>query len=679
MMRRFWNSRHCVPLLILVILTLLYWAKVLFTGEVLLPGNMLAGFAPFGSHANAPWNILQWDALAQYYPWRLYAARMLHQGQIPLWNPYQFSGAPFVANLQSAVFYPLNLPFWIFDVRYAFGISAALHTLLAAFGTYFLAQRWKLSRPASLLAAIGFAFCGYLAAWFVLPTLADTACWLPLLILLLELTADAPDEKRWRRLALFSLALACAVLAGHVQIFLYIIAALILRALFLTKPFRALGLLILAGIWSFALAALQILPTLELAKLGHRAGGAGTVEVWQNFIAPRALQWSDLPSLFIPQWPFLSFNENFAYTGIVICLLAIIGIAIAIKRRSRQGGFAAALAIFGLLYALATPLAEVIFLYVPGVAQMGGPGRALLLWSFGAAMLAAFALDGSIKYESGKSTFGEPVNVIPAQAGIQKVAPASRRRISGKMPLPLDSRVRGNDGMQSKSTFALSAIILLIVCAELFWNGQTAHPTSPASSIYPETALTNWMRVNLPQNERVLFITPQDGWLPGELSQQKYARNHPSGVLPPNGAMVYGLHDVNGYDSLSPKAYRDFLVKGEGADVSPPLNGNMILINNAQSSALDALRVRYVVIELPLAFAGNAHLNKLHWVWQANGCNVYRRDLDTNIPRRDGKDFYPGWKDGVYQPTTFRLGLFLSLCAWFAVMMTVGFCWKRNE
>jgi len=676
MIRRLWSSRHALPLLILLILTLLYWAKVLFTGEVLLPGNMLAGFAPFGSNANAPWNILQWDSLAQYYPWRLYAARMLHQGQIPLWNPYQFSGAPFVANLQSAVFYPLNLSFWIFDVRYAFGISAALHTLLAAFGTYFLAQRWKLSRPASLLAAIGFAFCGYLAAWFVLPTLADTACWLPLLILLLELTADAPNNKRWSRLAIFSLALACAVLAGHVQIFLYIVAALILRALFLKTPFRALGLLILAGIWSFALAALQILPTLELAKLGHRAGGAGTVEAWTQFIAPRALQWSDLPSLFIPQWPFLSFNENFAYMGLVICLLAIIGIAIVIKRRSRQGGFAAALAIFGLLYALATPLAEVIFLYVPGVAQMGGPGRALLLWSFGAAMLAGFALDWLVKRESGKSTFVE----------------SSQNRGAGVPAGGLDSRVRGNDDVIDKSTFrrihkstfALSAIILLVVCGELFYNGQSAHPTSPASSIYPKTALTEWLQKNVPQNERIAFDTPRENslrenWLPSELLQQ-IGRNHPIGVLPPNGAMVYGLNDINGYDSLSPKAYREFLLQGAGADVSPMLNGNMILFGSDRPSEMDALRVRFIVaLGESSVRAYPSQKLELDPVWRGDGCTIYRRTINTKIPRRDGKDFYPGWKDGAYQPTTFRLGLFISLCAWFVAIGILSYYWLENK
>jgi len=319
-------------------------------------------------------------------------------------------------------------------------------------------------------------------------------------------------------------------------------------------------------------------------------------------------------------------------------------------------------------------------LYVPGVAQMGGPGRALLLWSFGAAMLAAFALDGWIKYESGKSTFSK--SVIPAQAGIQN-------RGDSVPAGGLDSRLRGNDGMRSKSTFAFSAIILLAVTAELFWNGQSAHPTSPASSIYPKTALTDWLQKNVPENDRILFVTPKNSWLPGEVLQQN-GRNHPSGVLPPNGAMVYGLHDVNGYDSLSPKAYRDFLVQGEGADVSPPLNGNMVLINNPRSKSLDALRVRYVVSKEPMVFAGsdrlgktvfvgNDPLGKLNAVWQGEGCIIYRREINESVQYKDGKNFYPGWKNGVYQPTTFRLGLFISLCAWFAAITFKGVEFWRRE
>ncbi|MDQ3814065.1 MAG: YfhO family protein, partial [Armatimonadota bacterium] len=243
-MRRFTaTSPHTAPVLLLCGLSLVYWSKVLFTGHVLLPGAFLRGFAPFGADPQAPWNILQWDALAQYYPWRAFAARQWQSGLIPLWNPHQFAGTPFLANGQSAVFYPLNLPFWLLDVAFAFGVSALLHTLLATLATYFLAQHWQLSRAASLLAAIAFGFCGYLTAWVMLPTLANTASWLPLSLLLLERATDKERESggkgEWRNAdqatlilspilpfshsPILAVALCCALLAGHVQIFFYLL------------------------------------------------------------------------------------------------------------------------------------------------------------------------------------------------------------------------------------------------------------------------------------------------------------------------------------------------------------------------------------------------------------------------------------------------------------------------
>src|SRR5690606_27834587 len=152
----------------------------------------------------------------------------------------------------------------------------------------------------------------------------------------------------------------------------------------------------------------------------------------------------------------------------------------------------------------------------------------------------------------------------------------------------------GRGAVPSKSTFAVSAVVLTVALGELYGFAHMIQPIAPAKTVYPATALTDWLQENVPDDERVLMVTPRESWLPSEVLQQN-GRNHPAGTLPPNGAMVYGLHDVSGYDSLSPKAYREFLVQGEGADVSPPLNGNMILLNNPQSPALDALRVRYMV------------------------------------------------------------------------------------
>src|SRR4028119_379120 len=89
------TSPHAVPLLVLFALNLSFWIRVLVTGHVLLPGEFLRGFAPFGSDPQAPWNILQWDALGQYYPWRHFAAQQLRSGEIPIRNTAQFGGTPF--------------------------------------------------------------------------------------------------------------------------------------------------------------------------------------------------------------------------------------------------------------------------------------------------------------------------------------------------------------------------------------------------------------------------------------------------------------------------------------------------------------------------------------------------------------------------------------------------------
>lgn len=625
--------KHAPSLGLLTLFALALWGRVLFTGQVLLPGAMLAGFHPFGGNPQAPWTILQWDSLAQYYPWRHFAAQELRAGLIPLWNPFEFTGTPFVANAQSAVFYPLNLPFWILDTAYAFGVAAWLHSLLALFATYFLMQRWQLSRAASVVAAIAFAGCGYLAAWALLPTLFATASWLPLCLLLFEKSSDDGAQSRGAVWGLVG-ALACALLAGHAQIFFYIVLALLLRQIFLKR--RGRGFLVLVGALGGAalLSMLQILPTLELARYGHRASDAATPGAWA-IVKERALQWEQLPSLLIPGWPTYSWDENFGYIGLGVTLLMLAGLGWRGRAEQPINGkwFALALAVFGLLYALATPLAQLFFFGIPGVSQMGTPGRALVLWSLGAALLAGYGVD------------------------------FLRAKLKSSL---------------------VPAVALLIVGAELGFNAFLVQPTAPRAQIYPQTTLTTWLQARVDQNNRVLFYTPRTQWLPTEVLQQiNPPQTHPIGVLPPNGALVYRLHEVNGYDSLSLRQYRAYIngeeftrVNGQDVEgVSPQLNGNMVLMNNLNSPILDALATRYIVVPKSLNLGANTPKGKI--VFSADGCNVWERPLAGQL-RISGAAFSPGWKNGGYNPETFRFGAFVSLCALGLLSAGAMRKWKRQ-
>src|SRR5262245_60379490 len=71
----------------------LFW-QILFTPETWMPAGG-GDLAPF------------------LYPNYRFAAEYLRQGIVPLWNPHLYSGAPFAADIQSGLFYPVNLLLFI--------------------------------------------------------------------------------------------------------------------------------------------------------------------------------------------------------------------------------------------------------------------------------------------------------------------------------------------------------------------------------------------------------------------------------------------------------------------------------------------------------------------------------------------------------------------------------------
>ena len=112
----------------LLAFVLALYARLLFTNRVLASG----------------------DILHYFYPYRDYAAEAFRSGRIPLWNPFTFLGAPFLANPQAAVLYPLHWPLSWLPVTKQIYWSAALHTWLLGFGGYLLMRRWRYRRPAGL-------------------------------------------------------------------------------------------------------------------------------------------------------------------------------------------------------------------------------------------------------------------------------------------------------------------------------------------------------------------------------------------------------------------------------------------------------------------------------------------------------------------------------------------------
>ncbi len=184
--------RDAAALAALVLLAVAFLWKMTFTDLILPRGDVFTYFYPYWAYRNA----------------------VMQAGRLPLWNPYLFMGAPFLANSQAGVLYPLNWPLIPLSAPEEVKVAIVLHAMIGAAGMYLFARRsLRLSALASTLAGAVFALGGYLGAQAEHVNQAQGLAWLPWLFFLLSETVDGH-----RKAVLWmGLAFAMQILAGHTQ------------------------------------------------------------------------------------------------------------------------------------------------------------------------------------------------------------------------------------------------------------------------------------------------------------------------------------------------------------------------------------------------------------------------------------------------------------------------------
>lgn len=691
-----------LPFLTLFLLPCFLLWPVVFGGEVFLPADLLRDIAPWRSQDSSslvPWNPLMWDGMAEFYPWRKFAAETLKSGYLPLWNPHQFCGTPFVANSQSAVFYPFNLLFCLLPVSQAFGVSVLLHLFFTGIFAYcFLRSRpLGLGRAASLVGAASWQLCHWQVAWLTLPTFLCVSAWLPLALILTDHAVHRPSLIRAVPLGL---CLGVMLLAGHLQIALYCLMLITAYALFRLLPrlqshWPALlacagGVLALA----FGSAAPQILPVMELARMSHRAGGPANWTAYQGYVQ-LALPPINLVTLFVPgffgsptrgtYWGIDlnggpgAYMEDACYGGVLTLLLALTGLA-ATWRLNQTTRFFAIAALLSLLLALGTPLNALPFFALPGFSQTGSPGRILVLWSFCVSVLAAIGAEAMLRADwralrHGLSAFAAVLVLTFGYAAfwISRHAPAGTltANLSSENDLwrlPLGLLLGMGAGLLlwkrgSVTTPTLGAALVCLVSADLLASGYGFNRTAMAQNVYPVTPVIAYL-----QQHRV------EGRIMPLNHRWSLTSAPPPAVLPPNAATVYGLDDTQGYDSLLTGQYFQFAGAMDGSSPAPPENGNIVFTNAYASPEAQAASAHYIVSKQPLA---EGFLTE---VMQDNGVSVYENAralprvressgnekfrLDDSVPtrleiERNGTQeesaitiadqWYPGWLAWINQ------------------------------
>lgn len=119
-----------------LILPVLLYAGVTLGPRTMIPADNLFQWAPWNAHAaelgvGAPHNALIGDLVIQNYAWKQFTMESLRGGEIPLWNPYLFAGAPFLANGQHSMLYPFSVLFLLLPLAKAYGWFALSQVWLA--------------------------------------------------------------------------------------------------------------------------------------------------------------------------------------------------------------------------------------------------------------------------------------------------------------------------------------------------------------------------------------------------------------------------------------------------------------------------------------------------------------------------------------------------------------------
>ena len=235
------------------------------------------------------------DAAHYYYPLFEFAADQWAKGEPPLWNPYENLGVPLAADVTESVFYPGKLIFGLpLDYSRLYKLYIAAHLLLAVATAYVLARRWKVSRDGAGLAAISYAFSGSVLYQYCNVVFLVGAAWLPLAVL----AADQALVGRSIRWALaLGTVLAMITLGGDPQMAYHCGLLTVIYAVCLwwrepTGP-RQLArsrtaLILLAATCGLALSAVQVLPSLEFHRLGHRRITSVPRNIWE--VVPHLLR-----------------------------------------------------------------------------------------------------------------------------------------------------------------------------------------------------------------------------------------------------------------------------------------------------------------------------------------------------------------------------------------------------
>jgi uncharacterized membrane protein len=339
----------------------------------------------------------------------LYDEIRLHH-TIPYWNPYVFGGIPFLAHLESTIFYPLDILFWFIPPERAYGYTVFSHVYLAGVFMYLFSRSLGISPAGAFVSALCFMFSGLMMATIYDGQMfrVQAFTWLPLILFFVSRALSSHRD-------MFNGAMAgvfwgIQIMSGAPQDALYTLIAAFLFLLLMwnwnfklpssnLKPAKILGIFFLVGL---GIAAVQIVPSYEFVRESVRGAINKYALTTMGSYPPEGIITWVLPNFYgrfaannywvrdVP-WSVPLYN---LYVGVLPVLLLLF-IPYRESGSRRFVLFAISVTVLSFLLALGsnTPLYEFIVL-LPGFDKIRAPEKIIILWVLAMALLGGKGVDG---------------------------------------------------------------------------------------------------------------------------------------------------------------------------------------------------------------------------------------------------------------------------------------------
>ncbi len=430
------------------------------------------------------------DFLYFSYPVRNFAATSVAMGSMPLWNPYTFNGMPFLADIQTTVFY---LPCMLLSLFTAGGrlgfywleLMQVAHYVLAGACMFYLARSFGLRNLPALFSGAAYMLSGFMIVHAIHQQIITMVAWYPLILLFFR---NALTRKEWVWVFLTALVLGHSILAGYPQLSLYFYFFLFIFFLFellttyqgkalFSRP--ALTVILKAGIivaLSVAVAMIQLLPTYEISGLSQRA------QITYEKASEGTLAWSQLLTLFLPKlfgtagatgstyWgpgTYWYYWETCIYLGALPLLLTILSATLI--KKNKYVAFFWGYALFSLLFALGDNffIHRLFFNFVPGFSTFRNPARMGIFLSFAAAILSGFSLNRLMYAERDARSDKRLLTILGGTVGAGVLL--WLLVISGSFTDTLNSLRNAQEMLSGIRKDAFVSLLILVVSAALIY------------------------------------------------------------------------------------------------------------------------------------------------------------------------------------------------------------------